>query len=394
MNASSHQAFSENELLNQLNQTKKEVINWLQSHQVENQPFGHFRSCTHAYAPDELDAATAGIELWVALELPISEQQKNEAIQHLKSYQNPDTGLVIDPTWQNRQINDKSPSERGDTFFTMTACEALTALGTHFEYPIQYIIGLSPEELISATNPQISALSPFAIGDYAALVAHNCRLNIPNALEQWNAVFGFIRRKQDKATGLWPKRKITHPYTPAINRAFHFLRSTWNLVDYPYRLPGRMINTCLEAANDPDYYGWNEGDACNDLDIAFILYSASCWSRHRLDEIRLWAARQLPHIFRIQKPDGGFSYKHNKAMYKHNKISMSPGLPEGDIWGTLMNIGTIKMMTELAYPDVIAPWKFSQVHRVPKKRNPIQTLIAKMKRSTDFSLQWPGFPCV
>jgi hypothetical protein len=374
---------SKAELQNNLTQIKGSVIAWLLLHQVNNQPFGHFKSCSNAFVPDELDAATAGIELWVMLGLSITEIQRKDAIQHLKSYQNPRTGLVIDPTWQDRQIQkNQAIFDSGDTFFTMTTCEALKALDAHFDYPIIYLSTISPEELISRTNLEFSALHPFSIGDYATLIVENCILGIPGAVGEWIALLDLILSNQDNITGLWPKGKVAPPFTPAINRAFHFLRSTWNLIDFPYQFVNQIIDSCLDAAIDMNYYGQNEGDACNDLDLSLILYSSSCWTRYRSAEIKKWAACHLPSIFRIQKLDGGFSYKHNNAMYVHNSISISPGLPEGDIWGTVMYMGTIKMMAELAYPGICVPWKFSHIHRVPQKLNWIKKLYSQYKKTS------------
>lgn len=367
MNTFPAHSISKEELIDALLQIKADVIKWLVLHQVPSQPFGHFVTANHSFVSDELDAATAGIELWVMLGLPLSEEQRIEAIQHLRSYQNPLTGLVIDPTWRGRQLYENLETlEKGDTFFTMTTCEALKALESEFTFPIKYLADLAPADLIAKTDPAISALNPFAIGDYAALIFENIHLGVAGAAEQRKALFNFIQQEQDQLTGLWPRGQVTFPYTPAINRAFHFLRSTWNMMDFPYSFADRMIDSCLVAADDPNYYGWEQGEACNDLDLAFLLYSAAQWTEHRSTDVKNWAASHLPAILRTQKPDGGFSYKHMNAMVKHNMISMSPGLPEGDIWGTLMYMGTIRMMAELAHPGISVPWNFSHVHRIPK----------------------------
>ncbi|MCG2784166.1 MAG: acyltransferase [Anaerolineae bacterium] len=357
----------EHEITSILARIKNDVADFLQQRQTKEQPFGHFQASEHAYEIDELDAATAGIELWLMLELPLNEHQRQEAIQHLKSYQNAETGLVVDQTWQERQIySNPDKLSNGDTFFTMTVIEALTALEAHLDYPVRYLETLLPDKLIAKTQLMYSALHEYSIGDYAVLVEHNRRLGIQHSSEQQNAIFELLKNAQDPLSGLWPKGNVLPPYTPAINRAFHFLRGTWNLTNVPYELPNRMIDTCLEAARDPEYYGWDKGEACNDLDLALVLYSASRWSTYRKEEVGQWAAEQLPQLLRVQKADGGFSYHHKKAMYKHNNISISPGLAEGDIWGTLMYMGAIKMTVELAYPGISVPWKFSRVHRVPR----------------------------
>ena len=64
----------------------------------------------------------------------------------------------------------------------------------------------------------------------------------------------------------------------------------------------------------------------------------------------------------VQKPEGGFSFYHETAMTDHAGLNMSIGAYEADTWGTLMYLGTLKMMVELGYPGLTAPWAFSHVH--------------------------------
>lgn len=350
---------------------KEHTADWLQSRRVPDTPFGHFSFSERAYADDELNAATGALELWVMLGLPLKEEQRREAVAHLRSYQDPDTGLVRDPTWKGRQRREnRHQLEKGDTFFTMTAACALEALGSTFLHPVAYLKELDGDTLAAQINLLGGAHSPFVMGDCAPLVRLNERLGIPSAAGQWRALMDMLEEKQDPLTGLWSDGKVSPPYTPYINRAFHFMRTTWNVVNHPYRFPERIIDTCLAAAWDPDYYSWERGFACNDLDLALMLYSSSRWTSHRCDDVAEWALKRLPSIIGVQKPDGGFSFRHESAMTEHAGIAMSPGEPEGDMWGTLMYLVTVKMMVELGYDGKTAPWSFNQVHAVPKANRP------------------------
>ena len=253
-------------------QVKTRAAAWLPARRTPGQSFGHFQLCPHAEVPDELNAATGGIELWVLLGLPLAEVQRQQAAHHLKSFQNPATGLVIDPSWASRQMrpNPRQLSE-GDTFFTMTTAAALRALGEGFDHPIHYLDGMSPGELLDRTDLTIGAHHPFAVGDYAALIQTNFRLGAPGAGDQWKALNRHLQIQQDPETGFWPVGK-TERRTPWINRAFHLLRSTWNLEDGWLRSPEALVDSCLAAADDPDFYSWQTGYACNDLDLAHVLY--------------------------------------------------------------------------------------------------------------------------
>ena len=69
-------------------------------------------------------------------------------------------------------------------------------------------------------------------------------------------------------------------------------------------------------------------------------------------------------ILDIHKPDGGFSFFHDRAMDRHCHLAISSGDAEGDLWGTLMYLGTIKLMVKMGYPELDVPWGFSKVHHV------------------------------
>ncbi len=350
-----------------LDEIKSRAADWLDRRQVAGQPFGHFQLCAHAEVADELNAATGALELWVLLGLPLTDEQREQAVAHLQSFQNPATGLVIDSSWSIRQIkSNPRQSIDGDTFFSMTAVSALEALGATFLHPVRFLAQLSPEQLLKQTDLLAGAHTPAAIGDYAALIRTNQALNVPGADAQWEAVCRNLQERQDPVTGLWPAGE-PGPLTPWVNRAFHLLRSTWNHAGEWFRGAEAMAAACLRAADDPSYYSWQTGYACNDLDLAHVLYSARCFTGLPRDEVARWAQARLPLILSVQKPDGGFSFFHDAAMVDHGGLRMSPGLAEGDTWGTLMYLGTIKMMVELGYPGLTVPWAFSQVHKVPER---------------------------
>ncbi len=336
---------------------------WLGRRRNSNGP--GFSFCEQALVPVELNATTCGIELWVMLGLPLSSVEKTEWINHLQLLQNPQTGLVADPTWKNRQAaGNDSRLRDGDTFFTMTSAAALEALGAHFRHPIAYLAKENAGTLSQRTDWIGGCHHPYTVGDYGRLILANLRLGVPGAEGQWRWLNTALHEQQDSATGLWPSGGVTAPFTPSINRTFHMLRSSWNLSQEPYSLPDRMVDSCLAACEDDSFYGWESGFACNDLDLALVAYSAAQWTSHRVEELRQWAIRRLPMLLAVWKTDGGFTFYHERAMETHGGIRMSEGGGESDMWGTLMYLGAIKMMSNLAYPELPVPWAFSRVHAV------------------------------
>lgn len=346
-----------------LGEIRDGVISWLSRRRIKNG--AGFNFCENALAPVEVNATTCGVELWMMLGLPLSAAERKSWVEHLQSFQNLHTGLVLDPSWQGRQAN-PNPSQllEGDTFFTMTGAAALEALGAGFRHPIDYLAKLDAGTLAQRTDLLCGAHNPYGVADYGRLILENRRLGVAGADEQWHWLSRFLHEHQDRASGLWPLGRVTKPLTPFINLSFHLLRSAWNLTNEPYSFPERMIDSCLAACEDDRFYGWENGYACNDLDLAVVAYSASRWTNHRAEELRQWAIRNLPLILSVRKRDGGFSFYHERAMEAHGGIRMSDGGCESDAWGTLMYLGTIKMMAALAWPGVSVPWGFSRVHPI------------------------------
>jgi hypothetical protein len=345
------------------------LVRWLRCRQVDaGGKFGRFSLCAHALAEFELNAATTGIELWAMLGLELTEQDRAEAVEHLRGYQT-STGLVVDPSWRPRhQTAPIERLDRGDPFFTMTTYWALRSLGSGLARPVAELAGRSGAELMARLRPLSGAHGAFAIGDWAALVESNRSLGVPGADEQGEALRTGIGRLQDPVTGLWEPGggEVKPPFTPAVNLAFHVLRSIHNVARIRPPHIDRMIDTCLAAADDVTHYGWGRGLACNDLDLALVLHTASCWSPHRRGEVAVWARERLPLILALHKQDGGFSFHHTHAMTEHGGYAMSPGAVESDGWGSLMYANTIKMMVELGYEGVTAPWRFGSVHHVAR----------------------------
>jgi hypothetical protein len=357
------------DLMSHLDGIRTSVAAWLKK---RLHPDGRgFALCEHALVDHELNATTGGIELWQALGLPLSDAGRMRWIDTLRAYQNPRTGLVCDPSWQARQLRPNAGQlEEGDTFFTMTSAAALEALGSGFEHPVAYLANLPAGLLADHTDWFAAAHNPRAIGDYGRFIRINARLRVPGADEQSEWLRRALIANQNADTGLWPVDHRRQPLTPAINQGFHLLRSSWNLIGEPCPHADKILASCLEACDDPAFYGWEHGYACNDLDLALVVWTANRWSDHRSGEIQAWARRRLPLILAVQKADGAFSFNHDRAMAHHGGIRMSEGLAESDMWGTVMYLGAIKMMVELGYPGMTAPWGFNRVHALPAPADP------------------------
>lgn len=342
-----------------------DAIRFLRTRQSPGKPFGHFNQCAHAYADDELSALSVALELYAILGVEVPDSDVAYCLERLNGMQHPETGLLVDPSWKGR-LNDDGQYmlHEGDSFFTRSAICALKAWDQHLALPIRYLEDLDTDTLAKRIIWGSGGHHRYSLGDLAVTLEHNVQLNIPGAKELQDAFLDQVKAKQDPDFGLWIREDPAYALTPSINFTFHTIKFTYNTRDLPLSHAERAIDSCLAACRDERYYSWDTGYACNDLDLALVLYSASRDTDYRQEEIGDWARERLPLILDIQKPDGGFSFHHDRAMERHCHLSVSPGEPEADLWGTLMYLGTVHMMTAMGYPGLGIPWNTSQVHKV------------------------------
>lgn len=339
---------------------------FVQARQTLGKPFGHFNQCAHAFADDELSALCVALELWKMLGLPLADADVERVACRFAAAQHPQTGLIIDPSWEGRMAEEGADKLcGGDSFFTRSAVCALRAWGQQLAAPVAYLRGVAGEDFAQRIIWNRGGHHPWSIGDLAVLLLHNKSLQVPGADRLFEELLRLSAAQQDPDTGLWLADDSAQALTPSINLTFHTLKFTYNVMNRPLQHAERIVDSCLAACRDARFYAWETGYACNDLDLALVLYSAPHYTNHRREEAAEWARERLPMILSIQKPDGGFSFYHDRAMDKHYLLDVSPSHPEGDLWGTLMYLGTIRMMTRIGYPQLTVPWSASEVHRVP-----------------------------
>jgi len=348
-----------------LQKLKEDAVRFVITRETPGKPLGHFNQCQHAVVKDELSALSVALELRKLLGLPFTASETSYIHQRMIGMQNPDTGLLADPSWKGRLREDGMQTlTDGDSFFTRCGICALWAWGLELPGPIAEYLDVKPEDLTARIAWGRGGHHPFSLGDLAVLLQHNLKLGSPGAEELHRAFLRAVTDKQDSVTGLWMNGHPGEALTPSINHSFHTVKFTFNLQNQPLPFAEQAIDSCLTACRDDRFYSWENGFACNDLDLALMFYTASFDTNYRRQDIQDWARERLPLILEVQKPDGGFSFYHERAMAQHGFITVSSGEAEGDLWGTLMYLGTIRMMVRLGYPELDVPWGISRVHHV------------------------------
>ncbi|MGA1791133.1 MAG: hypothetical protein ACMUIM_06585 [bacterium] len=101
-----------------------------------------------------------------------------------------------------------------------------------------------------------------------------------------------------------------------------------------------LIDLCLATIN--------EGDACNNFNIVYVLYHCCKKTDYRSPEIKKYFLERLDLYKRHYWPQyGGFSFFEGKANSTYYWARISKGLPEPDIHGTMLFLSGIVFISEV-----------------------------------------------
>ena len=323
------------------------------------------------YAPSAARAtvkSTAlGCDVAAMLGLPerLSAERRAAIVADLQSLQRPEDGYFPDPEAeaQLRAVQGSvGEAESGDfsEFNTVLAEAALRGWGARPLHIVTRGADWQARQVREYLDGLPWASHPWGAGNkvsrYATTMLINAHLSGALTSPRLEAVFGWLAKNQDPETGLWGAR-VDGVLTNAVNGAFHIIRGSYGLLHVPVPRPERMIDSALDSVVVDPHFLPHKGDGCHDLDAIYVLYHASRSTAHRRDKIREWLRSRLPTLWEHQMADGGFSFHVGRSRGGWH----SDGSAEGDMTGTIMYLGMLKMAAQLLdEPDV--PWGYSCLH--------------------------------
>ena len=152
-------------------------------------------------------------------------------------------------------------------------------------------------------------------------------------------VLNTINRHQ-QADGGWYERGEDVPTYQKINGAMKILTAYEACERNSFSYTEKLIDLCLSTVHD--------GNACNNLNVIYVLYRCSLKTEYKADEIRDYCIRCLDIYKRhYWSTYGGFSFYERRANDVYYGARISKGLPEPDIHGTVLFLWGIALISHI-----------------------------------------------
>ncbi|THV42451.1 acyltransferase [Glycomyces buryatensis] len=260
------------------------------------------------------------------VQLPAAEQ-----IERLRSWQDPQTGLVgyleADGALRGAGLN---LDEGGAAYHVLTVGYALDLLGSAFPHPISLRPADSAEDVIrwvDALPWQNRAWNAGSQIDHLGTAMTWNRLGghgNPTGSEE--ALFGWMLTHVDAGTGMWGRVDHADLLQP-VNGWYRAVRGTFGQFGIPVPHPERVIDTVLRHLADPGRFAPDRLNACNVLDVAYPLWLTRR-TGHRTEEVAAKARELLGHVLAQWIPGEGFGF----AAPPNGGLDSSPGLQGTEMW--------------------------------------------------------------
>jgi acetyltransferase-like isoleucine patch superfamily enzyme len=249
--------------------------------------------------------------------------------ERLRAAQDPDTGLVpeLDPATGGPRALARPDPEDGfvddgaGLYHVLSVGYALRLLdesGPAFPHPVQTVRRLRADQLLRRLERlpwrELAWHAGSWIDSYATAVhfnldhvagGHGAPPAPPAALE---TLFGWLLTRADPWTGMWGEASPATGRLQPVNGYYRLTRGSFAQFGVPVPHPERVIDTVLDHARDPRYFGQGRENACNVLDVAHPLWLAARQTSHRAGEARAWAETQLAQALGRWHDGRGFGF--------------------------------------------------------------------------------------
>ena len=174
----------------------------------------------------------------------------------------------------------------------------------------------------------------------------------------------WLSTNQCPTSGLWGSNEI-QGVQGQINGAYHLLRGTFFLSNTPLTFNSlALYDSVIDYSKSSQEFSENGGDACNDLDLSFLLYKLNILHpSHRKDEVVHFASTRFHQLSLNLNKDGLFGFFRNKSQDFHNYHFVGPSVSgSSDIQGVVFYLTTLFYLIKIIEPDAKLPWIPSLTH--------------------------------
>jgi len=231
------------------------------------------------------------------------------------------------------------PADSPAVYHVLCVGYALDLLGSGFAHPVRTVQAATAGRLIARLEElpwhDRTWHSGSWVDAWATATYWNQRQgaapDTPGAVE---ALFGWLHTRVDPWTGMWGAPTHSEGRLQMVNGYYRLTRGSFAQFGLPVPWPERVIDTVLDHSRDQRWFAPGRENACNVLDVAQPLWLCSRQRPYRADEIRAWAAAQIPAALARWQSGQGFAF------------GPAPGDP--GLQGTEMWLAIIYLLADLA----------------------------------------------
>lgn len=251
-----------------------------------------------------------------------------EHVSRLRGLQDGGSGLVppLDddgrPRWSRADWND-----RYSRYHVISVGHALNVLGSGFANPIEVAASMSPDSLLALVEDldwdESAWRSGAWVDEWSTAWWWNERMGVPSQSVAGEALLDWLAAHHDPDVGLWGGN-MANGFLQPVNGTYRIVRGAYASRGFSFANPLTTIDTLLEHGASR----WLEGDqenACNTLDVVYLLWWCSRDSDHRQGEIRRFASEHLQRVVRRWSTRSGFGFSATGEQ-------SPPGLQGTEMW--------------------------------------------------------------
>lgn len=245
--------------------------------------------------------------------------------EHLRSLQDPETGLV--PEYGQ---TDPPSLDNAAAYHILCVGYALQLLGTRFEHPIHAVATMPPDVLLRRLDSLPWSTRAWGSGSWIDAFGTAAYRNLVDfdVASPVEPLFGWLLAAADPWHGMWgtPDSKVR--WLQVVNGFYRLTRGTYAQFGLPVPYPKQAIDTLLTHSTDEEYFGGGRGNACNVLDVIHPLWLTGKQTNRRRSEAEAWVRHQLERAIGGWVDGAGFSFE----LITGHGPRRTPGLQGTEMW--------------------------------------------------------------
>lgn len=291
---------------------------------------------------------------------PPQQVSADEQRELLRSWQDPQTGLVASIDADGRQTTPASFEDGDVAYHVECVGYALDLLGSAFPQPLAIVTTESAEELarrLSGLPWTRNAWGAGHVVDAIGTAVHWTRRRgdaVPDGYAE--TLFGWLTTHADSRTGMWgdptPEEGLLQP----VNGFYRASRGTFAQFGVPIPHAEAVIDTVLRHARESRFFSPAAQNACNVLDVAHPLWLTKA-TGYRSEEIRELANRLLRDALARWTDGSGIGFRAT-ANSAAGEPDITPGLQGTEMW-----LATIWFLADLVDVSAALGYRPRGIHR-------------------------------